>query len=238
VRPFPRLALIALAAGCSIPPLSLADKSCPCASGYTCSDAGICVPNGSSGSDGPASLSCLGTDPQAAPLISDPFEGTMLNLAIGAGTWADTGGQAVQSDAAANLAFAYASSTELAAQRVTVELHPQGSGGGLGIAFRVGLGQKTQYDCVWDPANHLLRLQQTNNGGQPAPLATQPVPDADPASTPLMEVLAQSSTLTCCLRNVAGSKFTATSTMYPMGYGGLVTVDQAAAFDNLSIYGQ
>ena len=232
------LALALALAACSVPDVDLANKTCPCETGYTCI-ANHCVSSGGSG-DGPMSASCLGTNPGAL-IYGDNFDGATLDTGWQTTTmWAQSGGKLTQNDVNDQLAFAYTTRVTQSDYRVVVQMSGTTGGLGLGIAVRVMPGTKTQYDCLWEPGTTgALLLQWTNNGGQPTTLKSQVgIPSGGATETVTMEVGMIGSDLRCCLDNVAGATIEVMnpSPAYPTGQPGLVTDRMIGSFDNFEVY--
>jgi hypothetical protein len=235
--PAVKCALLCTLAACSVPGIDLANKMCPCESGYTCV-ANHCVSNG--GSDGPASASCLGTDPGTL-LYGDTFDGGSLDTGWQTTPmWAQSGGKLVQSDTNDQLAFAYTTHVTTSDYRVVAQLTGTAAGTGLGITMRVAPGMKTQYDCLWEAGTTgALVLQATNPGGVPSTLKSQVgIPSGGATATVTMEVLASGTDLRCCLDSVAGASVEVMnpSPPYATGQPGLVTDRMVGSFDNFEVY--
>lgn len=226
------VAIVTLAA-CSVPDLELDGKQCPCTTGYTCNTATMtCHPTDASVDAPPPGSSCLGAE--AARLFTLDFN-SALDLTPGAGTWTATGGQAHQTDAATTMAFAYSTSATPSDYRVAATLIP-GSGTGLGVAFRVALGQKTMYMCEWRPSAAQLVLSWTNNGGNPTVLTSVPVTGSSPTATVTMHAEAKGTTLSCCIDELPTAKIlNVTDTHYANGQAGLSTNTASASFDDLIV---
>ena len=223
---------LAALAACSVPDLSLDGKQCPCTDGYTCdTPSNTCHPTKMIDAPPPGS-SCLG--PEAARLFTLDFN-TTLQLTPGAGTWAATGGQAKQTDAAAALAFAYSTSSTPSDYRVAATLIP-GSGAGLGVAFRVALGQKTMYFCEWKPGAAQLTLGWTNNGGNPTTIMSVPVTGGSATAPVTIHAEAKGTTLSCCIDELPSAKLMGVmDTHYANGQAGLMTEAATASFDDMVV---
>jgi hypothetical protein len=225
------LAVLALAA-CSVPDVELDGKQCPCSDGYVCNTATNTCHRQDASIDAPPGGSCLG--PEAARLFTVDFA-SALDLTPGAGTWTASGGQAMQSDAATALAFAYSTSVVPSDYRVAATLIP-GSGTGLGVAFRVGLGAKTMYVCEWRPAAAQLVLAWTNNGGNPTEITSVPVTGGSATAPVTIHAEAKGTTLSCCIDELPSAKLlNVTDTHYANGQPGLMTDNAAASFDDLIV---
>jgi hypothetical protein len=224
-----RLLALVLAA-CSVPDLAIDGKHCPCSGGYTCDTVSqTCLRT----SDAQGGTSCLGYEgPQ---LFAINFDDNMLDLTAGDGLWTASGGQAHQGSPSTAAAVAYATTSVPSDYRVAATLIP-GSGTGLGVAFRVGVGTKTMYFCEWQPGASQLALGWTNNGGQPQALASVPVTGGSPTATVTIHAEARGTTLACCIDELPTATLSGvTDTHYANGQPGLVTSDATASFDNLLV---
>jgi len=229
-----RTAPFVLVAACSVPDVDLSNKTCPCASGYTCV-ANQC--ERTTGSDGGSPVSCLGTTPGTS-LYSDNFDAATIDAGwVTTSMWAQTGGELVQSDPNDQLAFAYTTRVTATSYRVVAQMTTTATGMGMGIAVRAAPGAKTQYDCLWLPGGTATLLWQwTNNGGVPSTYTTQ---IGLPSSmTVTMEVTAIGTELRCCIDNIAGANVTVSnpSPSYATGQPGVVTDRTRASFDNFAVY--
>ena len=225
--------LVITLAACSVPGLQLDGKQCPCGTGYTCNTAtNTCHPTDGAVDAPPPGSSCLGAE--AARLFTLDFNST-LQLMPGAGTWTATGGQAKQTDPAATLAFAYSTSATPSDYRVAATLIP-GSGTGLGVAFRVALGQKTMYYCEWRPGAAQLVLAWTNNGGNPTEITSVTATGGSATAPVTIHAEAKGTTLSCCLDELPSAKLlNVTDTHYANGQPGLMTNTATASFDDLIV---
>ncbi len=223
------LRLFALACvACSVPPLSLDGKLCPCAEGYTCDTAtNLCRPKvtGDGGFTG-----CLSGTPGTS--ISSGF----ATFASGVGSWNITSTQVAQPGPAA-LAFAYANDTSLdrSMYRVVAHMTSSATAGRMGIAVRVSANLKQRYECVWDlGGSSTLYWRSINNSMATTipPTAPRPTSIADVT----MEVLANGGTLTCCLDEVSASVSITNATTPASGLPGVVADDIVATFDQFTVF--
>ena len=220
------LAALALTA-CSVPGVTLEGKQCPCADGYTCNIAtNTCQVTG----DAQFGSSCLGAE--GAPLFAVNFDGDMLPLTQGLGTWTASGGQAQQTDAAAAFAFAYSTSAVPSDYRVAATVTP--ASGAAGIALRTTLGAKTMYFCDWRADTATLELGFTNNGGQPSAIMSM---TATPSTGPVtIHAEARGANLACCIDEVPAAKLLMIpDSRYANGQPGLVTETGTATFDGFVV---
>ena len=224
-----RLALVALAA-CSVPDLDVAQKSCPCATGYTCVS-NKCIQTAGDGGAG----SCLGTV-AGTELTSGQFA-SWTNVS---GAWGSSGSAFVQTNATDNLALAYTSASGLDTRmtyRVVATMTMNGAGMGAGIAVRVG-GNKL-YACLWEPGqSSALALDYSSNGNTLTPFTSAPLGNFDPAQMTTMEFLADGTSLHCCIDGLSAANVSVLgpTPLYAMGFAGLVTNQRAATFQAFTAY--
>ncbi len=242
------LATLLVVSACRVEDLDLTDKQCPCVAGWrcapatdTCVRAPITEPDDGGGGDRPDGVpgsSCLGTG--GAPLYASEFADLIGWVTVG-GAWAATSSEAVQSQPQS--AHAYPAGTgDFAAYHAEARMRRlDGAGGALGLALRIQPADAGRYRCIWEPAVGGLRLQYMRLNGLLGDTVADTVVDLgtiagyDPAAPVVLEVLAESSTLRCCVRDLAGASITGTDTRYPTGGPGLETVTQAAAFDDFRV---
>jgi hypothetical protein len=242
VKAFVASATIATAA-CSVPPLSLEGKGCPCATeeGYVCDEiTKLCLRTNDGGTiiDTPASESCL--SPMAMATSQYQFGGGMLDWATRGGTWVTSGTEIRQTDKMAD-ALAYRTSADLRHTNVhvisTMRETDEGNGGNpmLGIAFRISLDGQTRYRCAVGAGQLYIERVDANGTamvGTPATLPTLPM-------TFTMEAAAIGSSLSCCIRGVTQARvMNATDTAIAMGFSGLETERKAAVFPSFVVYGR
>ncbi len=235
------LALV-LAAGCSVPAVSLDGKDCEmgkCAAGYTCNTTtNKCLLVIDAPQHDAPNASCLGSAPGMS-IFSDPFDGALDFTTVG-GTWSQAGGQLSQTDPASGLAFAYTmnAATNVATYRVVSTMTGMTPGTAMGIAIRIIGGNKARYDCLWEPGTTgTLLWQAVNNGGNATTLGT-PTIGLPSSLTVTMEVLATPSYIKCCLDNITGALNTVTgpTPSYTAGVPGVVVDSMHASFDNVDVY--
>lgn len=233
-----RLVVVALAA-CSVPDLALEGKACPCTSDYTCGVDMRChskIDGGTKDGSGSAT-SCLGSAPGAV-LLADSFDGAMTFTPSG-GTWTQSGGALQQTNAASGLAFAYSTNpaVDVSTYRVVSTMTGTSPGTAMGISVRIASGQKTRYDCIWEPgASGTLLWQSVNNGGNATTMGNPVTTTSSLQVT--MEVLAAGTSLKCCIDNIASASVTVTnpSPSYPSGAPGVVVNDMKASFADFTVY--
>ncbi len=236
-------ALLVLAAGCSVPAVSLEGKDCPCAGNFQCGADMKCHAVLSDGGkqdvmhDTPPGGSCLGSSPGAS-LYSDGFDGALAFQTNG-GTWSQSASALSQTNATSGLAFAHTltAATNTATERVVVAMTGMTPGTAMGIAVRVTAGQKGHYDCLWEPGSTgALLIQQVNNGGGAQTIGSKTGLASSLAVT--MEVHASGNTIQCCIDGVAGATLTATDTngSFPSGLPGVSVNDMKASFTQLDVY--
>jgi hypothetical protein len=236
-----RLCFVALAA-CSVPDVALEGKQCPCTSGYTCGTDMRCHSMIDAGKkDGmPMGTSCLGSDPGMV-LFTDSFDAAMnFTPDMNNGTWTQSGGALQQTDPSSGLTFAYTTMTSVSLQtyRVVSTMTGTSPGTAMGIAVRFSSGPKTYYDCLWEPGGTggSLLWQSIANNGTATTMGTPVI--TTPNEHVTMEVLADHSTLKCCIDGNAAAMVTVTNPTpsYPSGYTGVVVNDMVASFEDFTVY--
>ena len=236
--------LIALAA-CRVPDLDLDGKHCPCASGYTCDTAtDTCIATGGGDAGGDAPLPACFTTPPGAALFTSSFTGGGLAWTEPLGNWGVQGGEAVQSDDAAALAYAYPPQTAAETDyRITAKLR-QDSGAGtdsLGLVLRVDAASTGHYGCTWEPNTGRFSMVHTSTDGTMTSaidtvlVDLASIPDYMASQPQIMDAEARGSSLECCLRDVPTAHLVVTDTRYVTGGPGFRTASMSAAFDDISI---
>jgi hypothetical protein len=231
------LKLVALACvACSVPPLSLDGKLCPCADGYTCDTAtNHCRANVDAPIKDAPGATCLGPA-GSGQLTGDNF-GAWTNHTT---MWSTAGSSFVQNDPNDMLAYAIAPASPadtVTRYRIVAGMTGTAGGTGMGVAFRYQ-GGRAMYDCLWLPgvSSGVLLIQRTNNGGSAMTLRqSPPTPSSGTTAHYTMELLADGSTLHCCIDG-SNVSVTTTDTMYMTGPPGLVTDQMAATFDSFTVY--
>lgn len=236
------LPAVALVAACSVPPLSLEGKQCPCTGDYVCDDlTNRCLlGNGDGGIiDTPAATQCL------APLATE----SELYRYTGMFDWTDTGGtwtgnatEIRQTDEMAN-GFAYRTAANLNVANVRVissmRETAQGNGGtpGFGITIRTTLDGAARYRCMWTTATKQLAIQREDAGGA-TPVGTPVTVTGTPPATFTMEVSAAGPVLSCCIRELATARITNVMDATIMkGYPGLEVQRKAMAYSSFVVFG-
>ena len=227
------LALIPLAA-CTVAGVSLDGKECPCATGYTCQPAtNTCIAD-----RGDASASCLPTAPGTLLYASelDDLDG----WDVGGGTWTAMGGNAMQTDPMAKLAFVYPHGVSAADYRIVSSFAAQdgGDSSALELAARVGDGGPNhQYHCNWDAFGGGFQIMYTIDASTNGVIvSTQLDPPADPRAPVTMELDVRGDALACCLREIPGATLTGTDTRFASGRPGLKTYEMTGAYDYFHVF--
>jgi hypothetical protein len=185
---------------------------------------------------------CIG--PPGGVLFSDNFP-DLIGWTTSSGTWAAPSGEAEQTNQSADLALVYpAGTTSFTDYRVKVLMHPLAGAGqdAMEVAFRVNGGNDEQYRCMWRPyfGTNMGRmdLHWIRSNGQRNAITGKTVDTTgiDPATPVEMEVLANGSSLTCCLIEIPAATITATDTRYSTGAPGIGTYQMSAAFDDFRVY--
>jgi hypothetical protein len=171
----------------------------------------------------------------ASPMFSD--FATAWNA--DGGTWAVIAGDLEQSDAGANLAYAY-HDVFISDYRVVATLLATGGNRAVELAFRIDATDRNMYHCNWEPHSGDLILQRTVLGTSTSalqlermtvPLAMVPDPNAV-----TMEVQAIGSQFECCLVGIDGASISATDPNLATGAVGVKTFFRSARFRDFAVY--
>jgi len=191
------------ASACSIGPLDLTGKQCPCAEGWTCDvgtntcvggpadapvvyDARIDAPPGTPDApfdatspadarvDAAPGTTCLGAP--GAELLFDDFP-DLIGWTTQGGTWAAVTSEAVQSNVTTQLAYAYpAGTTTFTDYRVTTEARRVAGTGLIQAAARIRSSDDGQYACGWDADSGAFSIVwQRTNGNLGGTIATMTI---------------------------------------------------------------
>jgi len=237
------LVVVALVTACSVPPVSLEGKQCPCVeAGYVCdTQTNRCLLTNDGGRiiDTPAATQCL-------PAVAE----TEIYRYTGTFDWqhADTswmgGAEITQTSTSAQNSYAYKVSSELTAApdvHVISSMRQIELGSGmpaLGIVLRAQLDQqdKNHYACTWNPKQRLFQIQVTQ-GGNVATLRATSIPAGTPIPMSLtMEASITGSTLACCIREIDSARLSGVmDTNEDAGYPGLETTRMQAAFGSFVV---
>jgi hypothetical protein len=235
-------AAVALAA-CSVPPLSLEGKQCPCVeAGYVCDeDTNRCLQTNDGGViiDTPAATQCL---PGVAETEIYRYTG-MFDWQHEDASW--TGAtEIVQTSSSAQNSYAFKTAAELtAAKDVHVissmrQVQPGSGSPSFGIVMRAQLDtqDKSRYACVWRAKARELALEVVQ-GGNITTLRAMPVPGTNPLPTSFtMEASVTGATLACCIREIAAAKLASVmDTAVIAGYPGVQTDRMQAAFGSFVV---
>jgi hypothetical protein len=184
------VAIALVTAACSIGPVDLDGKQCPCADGWTCNTAtNTCVggatdapvadappgtPDAPPGTpDGPSppdarvdampGATCLGA--AGSELLFDDLP-DLIGWTTSGGTWAAVASEAVQSNATTQLAYAFpAGTSSFADYRVTTEVRKILGTGSIQASLRIQPSNDGQYQCAWNPNTGAMAIQwQRTNG--------------------------------------------------------------------------
>lgn len=236
-------ALLVLLGACSVPPVSLAGKQCPCTDGYVCDDlTNRCLATNDGGTiiDSPAATQCL---PSAAGETEVYRYGGAFGWTATSGSWSGTANEIVQSSTSAQDSYAYPTDASLANAadvRVLATMRPVNTGSGrphLGIVLRAPSDpqMKDRYACTWSNDDRVLRIERYS-GGSPTLLADATVGGIPPASL-TMEAAVTGDALSCCIRELgAMARVTATDASITGGYPGLQTNRMEAAFGSFVVF--
>lgn len=178
------------ASACSVGPLDLTGKQCPCADGWTCdlgtntcvggpsdapvvADARIDAPPGTPDAppdarspdarvDATPGTTCLGAP--GAELLFDDFP-DLIGWSTSGGTWSAVASEAIQSNISTALAYAFpAGTSSFTDYRVTIEARRVAGTGLIQAASRIQAGDDGQYACGWDADSGQFSIvwQRTN----------------------------------------------------------------------------
>jgi hypothetical protein len=236
------LVLVALAA-CSVPPVSLEGKQCPCVeSGYVCDNVtNRCIPTNDGGGiiDTPAVTQCL-------PLVPETeiyrYTG-MFDWQSADATW--TGGaEIMQTSKNIQNSYAFKTNAELTAAKDVHVISSMreiklGSGApALGIALRAQLDtqDRSHYACLWSSKTREFYLE-LSQGGNLSTLRVVPVPGATALPTTItMEASITGSSISCCIREIAAARISGVmDATVPAGYPGVQTTRIEAAFGSFVV---
>ena len=233
------LILVALVA-CSVDPVSLEGKSCPCAEGYVCDrPTNRCfLGNGDGGViDTPGTTSCLGGSTNEIYRYAGMFDWIHEDP-----SWTGMA-EITQTSAQVQNSYTFKTNSDLTAAKdykVTATMRQVTAGSGtpqMGIALRTQLStqDKQHYACMWSFKSKELTIQETQTGNTTI-LMTKAVPAAGAAKPITMEAKIVGSTITCCIREYFPTAMvTATSTAVTGGYPGLETTRLNAAFGSFAV---
>ncbi|HEY5946728.1 MAG TPA: hypothetical protein VIV40_14595 [Kofleriaceae bacterium] len=236
------LALV-LACACSVPPISLDGKQCPCIDvGYTCdkltnrclatNDGGVII-------DSPAATQCL---PQVPETELYRYTG-MFDWQHADTSW--TGGTEItQTSNNVQNSYTFKTSAELtAAKDVHVissmrQIQPGTGSPAFGIALRAQLDtqDRSHYACMWSSKARELYIE-VSQGGNTSTLKAVPIPGTNTLPTSFtMEASVTGSTLACCIREIAPARLSAVmDTSVIAGYPGVQTQRMEAAFGSFVV---
>jgi len=233
------LSLVGLAA-CSVPPVSLDGKQCPCTDGYVCDTLTNRCLAGVEGDGGIVLVDSLIATSCTAALANETelyrFTDT-FDWAEQGGTWSGTASGITQSDKMAN-GFAYRTSASLNVPNVRVissmRETAQGNGGtpGLGITIRTTLDGSTRYRCLLLTGTRQLALFRDD-----VMIGTPAATGATLPTTFTMEASGVGGALSCCIREIPSARTTATDTAIPTGFSGLEVQRKAAAYGSFVVFG-
>jgi hypothetical protein len=230
-----RVAALLLLGACSISPVSLEGKQCPCADGYVCdTPTNRCFPSNGDGGiiDSLATTSCLGGSTTEIYRYAGTFDWIDPS-----GTW--TGGAEIkQTSAQINNSYTFKTNAELSAvkdYRVIASMRPirEGNAPAYGIVLRAQLSpqDKSRYSCTFLPKTKQLLLESSGTV-----IGMVMVPDASTTMPLTMEARVVGSTLACCLREYPAAKLTGIMNAdVAAGYPGLETNRMEAAFGSYAV---
>jgi hypothetical protein len=236
-------AAIALAA-CTIAPVSLDGKQCPCAPGYACDTlTNLCLATDGDGGiiDGPLANQCLGGAQSELYRYTGTFDWMRSDS-----SWSGAA-EIVQASTQAMNSYAFTVANVPNDYRVIATMRQTTSGMGqpsMGVVLRAqpSLQDKSRYACVWAPKAGELRVQVTR-GGNTSTLGSAMVANANQNAPITMEArvidVAGAPTLSCCLREHASARIMdladTNASPVPAGKPGLATDRMAAAFGSFVV---
>jgi len=242
-----RAALLAITVtACSVPPLSLDGKQCPCVEeGYVCdTQTNQCLRTNDGGGiiDTPAATQCLASPAGESELYR--YAGTFDWQSQG-GTWTGNATEIHQASSSAQHTFAYPSTVDLSTVknvRVIASMRQIANGTGspsLGIVLRAQLNDKPRYSCDWSAKDRQLRIEVHGTGGSTV-LAMAAVPATVTLPTSMtMEASVDGTMLGCCIRELADAKLMNVAdpaNTLPMGFPGLGTNRMEASFGSFVVF--
>jgi hypothetical protein len=237
--------LIALAGACSVPPISLEGKQCPCTDGFVCdtltnrclqtNDGGVII-------DTPAATQCLPAPVGEVELYR--YSGT-FDWQVEGGTWTGDTNEITQASTTTQDAFVYKTGANITAApdyRVIATMREVTPGSGspsLGIVLRAQLGSKPRYSCEWSAKTRLLMILSHGTGSSTMLGAASISPAAALPTAFTMEAFVDGSTLGCCIRELSDAKLLSVpdaSMSLTEGYPGLTTTRMQAAFGSFVVF--
>lgn len=232
------LLLLALAA-CSVDPLSLEGKQCPCADGYVCDKpTNRCfLSNGDGGIiDTPATTSCLGGSTVEIYRYAGMYDWIHADP-----SWSGAA-EITQNSSTAQNSYTFKTNADLTAAhdyKVTATMRQIAPGMGdptMGIALRTQLStqDKMHYSCMWSFKSKALSIEETSTGA-PGLLATKAVAEATTAKPITMEAKIVGGTITCCIREYPSAMVSVANADVTSGYPGLETNRETAAFGSFAV---
>jgi hypothetical protein len=232
-----------VASACSVPPVSLEGKQCPCVeAGYVCdtlTNRCLAVNDGGMIIDTPAATQCLGT---ANETEIYRYTGTFDWQHVDPG-W-EGGTEITQTSASAQNTYAFKVSSELTAANDVhvissmrqVELGSGMPAFGITLRAQLDLQDKNRYACMWSPKQRVLQLQVVQGGSVSTLRAMSIAGSASLPATFTMEASVTGSTLACCIREIEGAKLTGVmDATEDTGYPGLETTRMQAAFGSFVV---
>jgi hypothetical protein len=246
VRALAAIAIATTVGACSVPPLSLDGKQCPCVeAGFTCDTlTNQCLRTNDGGGiiDTPAATQCLGSPAGETELYR--YAGT-FDWQTQGGTWTGNATEIHQASATTQDTFAYRSAADLSAAtnvRVIASLRQIMPGTGspsLGIVLRAQLSDKPRYSCEWSAKDRELRIELHGTGSSTV-LGTAPIsPTATLPTSFTMEAAVDGATLSCCIRELADARLTDIAdpnNTLPQGFPGLGTNRMDAASGSFVVF--
>jgi hypothetical protein len=249
--------------GCSVDPVQLDGRACPCVAGWVCDSTNRCVPADGGGADATPDAADASDAADAADafdagtlIFDEEFDGGTLDMnkwvAAGDGTWTIQGGYGAQTNGNANEAILYAKNfTSATDYHVVARMHSTGpfnSGNDIApeIAFRTNPGTTIYgipetYHCNADFYYSQLILQATEppSGFDLATVNITLPKNFNEGTWFVLDLTVQGSNATCTLTiDGLGLVGTATTTSLTRlaGSFGLKTYQTATEYQYFRVY--
>lgn len=241
-----RFLLLAAVGACSVPPLSLEGKQCPCdtASGYVCDEVtNRCLATNDGGMiiDSPAATQCLNV-----PAGDEVYRyiGSFTEWQAEDATW--SGGPLEIEQASSSLQDSYTYPTP-APLTTAPDVHiiatmrevERGMGApSLGVVLRAQLSSnnRERYTCMWNGKDRLLQLEAYSGGSSTQLGAASIGTNVTIPPSLTMEASIDGDAIACCIREIAAARVSAMDTNVTAGYPGLQTDRLAAAFGSFVVF--
>lgn len=240
-------AACAFAAACSVAPLSLEGKQCPCdtASGYVCDEiTNRCLATNDGGTiiDSPAATQCLNVPAGESEVYK--YIGSFTEWQAEDPGWSGTPTEIRQASSSDQLSYTYPTPAPLTTApdvHVVATMREINRGTGapnLGIVLRAQLSpnDRERYTCTWNGKDRLLELH-TYSGGSSTQIGAASIGASVPIPPLLtMEASIDGGAIACCIREISAARVSAMDTSVTAGYPGLQTNRMEAAFGSFVVF--